>query len=292
LAISSGGVITGTPGGASAGSYTVVVTVTDSASNTATKSYPLTVNAISSVPTITGATAATEGQAFIGPNVWVSIYGTNFASTGFTDTWTNELKAAPNTLPIMLDNVTVNIGGDAAYVSFISATQINVLAPNIGLGPVQVTVTTAAGTSSAVTVTSQQDVPGFFEWPNNQPIATHLNYSDAAAPGTFPGVTTVPAAPGETILLWGSGFGLTSPTFPYGVPIPSTPTFMTSSNVSATLNGAPMTVIQNQAFLTAGAAGLFQIAVTLPTPLANGSYPLIVTINGIASPALMLTVQN
>jgi uncharacterized protein (TIGR03437 family) len=177
-------------------------------------------------------------------------------------------------------------------VEFISATQINVLTPNIGFGPLQVTVTTSAGTSNAITVTSQQYVPGLFELPNNQPVATHSNYQDAAAPGTFAGVATTPAAPGETIVVWGSGFGNTTPSFPYGVAIPSTTPYQSTSNVSATLNGVPVTVYQNAAFLAPGNAGLFQIGITVPTPLANGSYPLIVTINGIPSPALMLTVQN
>jgi uncharacterized protein (TIGR03437 family) len=287
------GAITGTPAGSAGGTYTVVVTVTDSSSNSAAKTYTLTINSLSNVPTITGVSANTEGQSMIAPNTWVSIYGTNFTTTGFTDTWTHLLTTPTTNLPTTLDGVMVNIGGQNAYVEFISATLINVLTPNIGFGSMQVTVTTSAGTSNAVTVTSQQDVPGLFTWPNNQPVATHAaNYSDAAAPGTFAGVTTVPAAPGETIVLWGSGFGTTNPAFPYGVAIPSTATYQTTANVSATLNGAPVTVYQNAAFLSAGSAGLFTIGVTLPTPLANGSYPLIVTINGIPSPALNLTVQN
>ncbi len=286
------GAISGTPAASSAGPYTVVVTVTDSSSATATKSYSLTISSTSIVPVITGVTAATEGQAAIGPNTWVTIYGTNFTATGVTDTWTKLLPNANSPLPTTLDNVMVNIGGQQAYVEYISPGQINVLAPNIGLGPVQVTVTTAAGTSNAITVTSQQTVPGIFTWPNNQPVATHSTFQDAAAPGTFAGVTTTPAAPGETIILWGSGFGTTSPAFPYGVPIPSTTTYQSTANVSATLNGVPVPVYQNAAFLSGGNAGLFQIAITLPTPLANGSYPVIVTINGIPSPALQLTIQN
>jgi uncharacterized protein (TIGR03437 family) len=289
---STTGAISGTPSGNAGGSYTVVVTVTDSSSNAATKTYTLSIASSTTVPVITGVSAATEGQNLIGPNVWVTIYGTSFTTAGFTDTWTHLLTTATSPLPTALDGVMVSIGGQQAYVEYVSAGQINVLAPNVGFGPLQVTVTTAAGTSNAITITSQQNVPGLFTWPNNQPVATHSNYQDAAAAGTFTGTTTTPAAPGETIVIWGSGFGLTSPTFPYGVAIPSTSVYQTTSNVSATLNGAPVTVYQNAAFLTAGNAGLFQIGITLPTPLANGSYPLIVTINGISSPALMLTVQN
>jgi uncharacterized protein (TIGR03437 family) len=293
------GAITGTPAASAVGTASVVVTVTDSSSATATKSYSLTVNpGVSTVPVIASVSASTEGQTLIAPNTWVSIYGSNFATAGFTDTWTHAIStSSTGALPTTLDGVSVMVGGQAAYVAYLSASQINVLTPNVGFGPLQVTVANAAGTSNAVTITSQQDVPGFFEWPsgctsNCQPVATHADYSDAVANGTFAGVTTVPAAPGETIVLWGSGFGTTTPAIPYGVAVPSTPVFDTTAAVSATLNGAPVTVYQGLAFLTAGNAGLFQMGLTVPAGLANGSYPLIVTINSIPSPALMLTVHN
>lgn len=288
------GVISGTPASGTAGPYTVVVTVTDTNSTTATKSYSLTINpGVSSVPVITSISTSTEGQSIVAPNTWVSVYGSNFEPAGFIpDTWTNTIKASTTgALPIVLDGVSVMVGGVPAYVAYVSTTQINVLTANIGFGPLQVTVTTVTGgTSLSASVTSQQVIPGLFEWPNNQPVATHENYQDAAAPGTFAGLTTVPAAPGETIILWGSGFGPTSPANPFGVAIPATPTYPTTSNVSVMFNNAPLTVYENLAFLTAGSAGLFQVAVTLPATIANGSYPLSVTIGGVSSPPLMLTV--
>jgi uncharacterized protein (TIGR03437 family) len=298
---SSTGAITGTPSGTVASVNTVVVTVTDSSTATATKTYTLTVNpAASSAPVITSVSSSTEGQALIAPNTWVSVYGSNFEAAGFIpDTWTNSIKAsATGALPTTLDGVSVMVGGVAAYVAYVSATQINVLMPNIGLGPLQVTVTnTASGTSNAVTITSQTLDPGIFEYPsgctsNCPPIATHADYTPAQANGVIAGLTTVPAAPGETIILWGSGFGPTTPAIPYGTAVPSTPVFSTSSNVSATLNGAPITVYQNLAYLTSGIAGVYQIGVTVPAGLANGTYPLVTTINGVSSPTLYLVVHN
>jgi large repetitive protein len=301
---SSTGAITGTPGAGTAGTTNVVVTVTDSNSATATKTYSLTTNpGPSVVPVLTGVSAAAEAQNLVAPNTWVTIYGSNFTAAGFTDNWTHSIESSSSgSLPISLDGVSVMVGGQPAFVAYISTTQINVLTANIGFGPLQVTVQTSGGTSNAVMITSQQDVPGFFEWPNasgnspgdssQQPVATHQDYSDAAANGTFPGTTTVPAKPGEIIILWGSGFGPTTPANPFGVAIPSTPTFNTSSNVSVTLNGAPVTVYQNQAFLTPGNAGLFQLGITIPSGLANGAYPLVVSINSVSSPTLTLTVHN
>jgi uncharacterized protein (TIGR03437 family) len=273
----------------------VVVTVTDSSSNTATKTYSLTISpGVSLLPIITSVSASTEGQSFIAPNTWISVYGSNFEPANFQDTWTNSITASKTgALPTTLDAVSVMVGGVPGYVSYVSATQVNVLTGNIGFGPLQVTLMNTAGTSNAVTITSQQDIPGFFEWPNSQPVASHFsNNQDAAAPGTFATLTTVPAAPGEVIILWGSGFGPTSPTNPFGVAVPATSVYQTTGNVTVMFNNAPIAVYENLAFLTAGNAGLFQVAVTLPTPLANGSYPLSVTVGGITSAPLMLTVQN
>lgn len=297
------GVISGTPAANSAGAYTVVVTVTDSNGATATRSYPLTIGSgPTNLPVIGTISTSAGGQSVVAPNTYVSLYGSNFAGAGFTDTWTTYIKNNNGNLPTTLDGVTVTAGGQYAYISYISATQINVLLPNVGLGPLQFVVTTTNGSSNQVMVNSQQYVPEYFEWPNaagnipndstRQPIATHLDYTYAAANGTFAGTTTVPAKPGETILLWGDGFGPTTPAFPFGVAIPTTATYNTSNNVTVTLNGAPITVISNVATLSPGFAGLFQMGVTIPASLANGTYPIIATINGVSSPTLTLTVHN
>jgi uncharacterized protein (TIGR03437 family) len=242
------------------------------------------------LPVISSVSTSAGGQALVAPNTWISIYGTNFAGAGSIANWTVPASGA---LPTQLANVTVTIGGTQAYVEFLSATQINVLAPNIGLGPVNVVVTTTVGASAPFSVTSQTFAPGFFAWPNNQPVATHLNFTYAVANGTFTGATTVPAAPGETIVLWGSGDGPTSPAIPFGTTVPATGTYATTNNVTVSINNAPATVVGSVAYLTAGNAGLYQVSVIVPAGLANGSYPVSVTVSGVTSPNnLLLTVHN
>jgi uncharacterized protein (TIGR03437 family) len=51
-------------------------------------------------------------------------------------------------------------------------------------------------------------------------------------------------------------------------------------------------VYDNVATLAPGNAGLFQIGVTIPASLPNGSYPIITSIDGVTSPTLTLTVHN
>ncbi|HUB82157.1 MAG TPA: putative Ig domain-containing protein, partial [Bryobacteraceae bacterium] len=295
------GTISGTPTGGGASTANITVTVSDTTGATATMSYTMTVNPAPGSPTINSVSTAAGGQAFIAPNTWVSIYGTNFTAPNFTDDWTQSIKNSPTgALPVMLDNVSVMVGGIPAYVYTLSATQINVLTPNIGFGPLAVTVTNVNGTSNAVMVTSQSEIPAFFPWPNaagqmpgdtsEQPVATHADYTLAAANGTF-STPTVPAAPGETIILWGSGFGTTSPINPFGtaVPIAGGP-FVTTGTVSVTLNNAPVTVYNNSAVLAPNLAGVFQLGITIPSSLANGTYPITVTVNGVTSNTLSLAV--
>ena len=51
-----------------------------------------------------------------------------------------------------------------------------------------------------MSVTSQTFAPGFFQWLNSQPVATHVDFTDAMKNGTYTGLTTVPAAPGEFVI--------------------------------------------------------------------------------------------
>jgi uncharacterized protein (TIGR03437 family) len=177
-------------------------------------------------------------------------------------------------------------------VQYVSSTRIQVLTPpDLGLGTVSVQVTNSNGTSAAVSVTSQQFAPGFFEWLNSQPVATHVDFTDAMKNGTYSGFTTVPAAPGEYIILWGSGFGPTNPATPNGTVVPSTATYFVTTIPTLTLNGQTMTYYATA--LAPGFVGLYQVVAQVPASTPNGDWPVIATVNGISSPTgILLTVHN
>ena len=260
-----------------------------------TKQYTLTPAVSGPVPAISSA-GVVNGASFqpgVVPNSWITIQGTDLAST--TDTWADSIVAGK--LPTTLDHVSVSVGGMPAYVYYISATQINALAPNIGTGSVSVTVTNGSNTSAAATATSTTVGPAFFTWnPGNQPVATHASDTSgtptawAVKNGTFSGVTNTPAKPGEAIILWGTGFGPTSPTAPVGVQIPSGTIYYTANPVTVSINGTPAAVYATA--LSPGFAGLYQVVVTVPSSMGNGDFPLVATINGASSPSVTLTVHN
>jgi uncharacterized protein (TIGR03437 family) len=240
-------------------------------------------------PAIASSSGVLNGASFqpgISPGSWITINGTNLSST--TDTWVNSI--VKGTLPTSLDGVSVMVGDQPAYIEYISPTQINAVVPNVAVGSVPVTVTTAIGTSPAVMAQLSAEQPAFFQW-GTYAVATLQNFSIAVKNGTFAGTTTVPAAPGDVIILWGTGFGSTSPSAPAGQETPSNTTYNTANTVSVTVGGKPATVYG--AALAPGYAGLYQIAIQIPASLANGDYPVVATINGAQSPSTtLITVQK
>jgi uncharacterized protein (TIGR03437 family) len=99
----------------------------------------------------------------------------------------------------------------------------------------------------------------------------------------------VPAKPGETIILWGTGFGPTTPAAPVGNVVPASPAYNTSTLPTVTLNNSAVTVLG--AALSPGAAALYQVDIQVPSSMANGDWPLQVSIGGVTSPlGLILSV--
>ena len=218
-------------------------------------------------------------QQGVPANSWVSIKGTNLASQ--TDDWSHSI--VNGALPTSLDGVSVTMGGKPAYLYFVSPGQLNVLAPDVPAGPLNVTVTTAGGTSAAFATTASAYGPAFFTWPNNQVVATRQDYSYAVKAGTFAGAATVPAKPGDVIILWATGFGPTLPAAPLGAPVPPSGGYPTASAPTVTINNTPATVYG--AALAPGSAGLYQIAIQVPGNIADGDWPIQATVGNIASPA-------
>jgi uncharacterized protein (TIGR03437 family) len=121
--------------------------------------------------------------------------------------------------------------------------------------------------------------PAFFVWPSGQPVATHTDFTWAVKNGTFAGTTTVAAKPGETIILWGTGFGPTNPPAPVGIQVPATATYSTTTLPSITVLATAATVYG--AALAPGYAGLYQLAFQVPAGFPDGDYPIFGSIGGI-----------
>jgi uncharacterized protein (TIGR03437 family) len=247
-------------------------------------SIPISVPAVDAGGVVSGASF----QSGIVPGSWLTIKGANLSPVA-SDTW--EKAIVNGKLPTSLDGVSVNVGSKPAYVYFISPGQINVQAPDVGTGPVPVTVTTPGGTSVAVTATVAAQSPAFFLWPGTQAVATrNSDGSLAVKNGTFTGATTAAAKPGDVLILWGTGFGPTIPPVPAGIQVPSDQVYNTSpvtikiGTVDAQVFGAA---------LSPGYAGLYQVAIQVPASMADGDYALKATVSGVTSPdGVILSVKK
>lgn len=228
----------------------------------------------SAVPVVTSVVNGASFQAGIAPNCWVTVRGTNLAPK--TDTWNNAIIGGQ--LPPILDGVSVTIGGSPAYVEYISDTQINVVTgADLATGVLPVVVTTPTGASAAFSVYSSTYSPAFFVWPGNQPVASHAtDFSWAAKAGTFSGANTIAAKPGETIILWGTGMGPTSPPAPIGKQVSGGPYTTPLPTIMILATNAKV----YGAALATGYAGLYQLAFQIPADFPDGDYPINGTIGG------------
>jgi len=242
--------------------------------------------AIASVgPAITAVLNGASLLPGITPNAWATVKGTCLAS--LTNTWD---KAIVNgKLPVNLNDVAVTVAAKAGYVYYVSPTQINFVVPDIGFGPQQVVVTNGSLSSPPFSVTSTQYGPAFFAWPANQVVATRQDFTWAVKDGTFSGATTIAAKPGEVIILWGTGFGPTSPATPVGVQVPLDAIYSTPPP-TVSVNNLPATVYGSA--LAPGNAALYQVAFQVPTSLADGDWPVVATIGGAQSPSIVLSVKK
>jgi uncharacterized protein (TIGR03437 family) len=256
--------------------------------HTYTARYSLTSPSAVPVPQPAISTGGVFNAAGFQPGVsagsWVTIQGSNLA--GNTRSWTED-DFEGGALPTHLDGVSVKIDGKAAFVAFISPSQVNVQAPaDSALGPVPVEVTVNGSTSSPGTAQLQAVSPALFLWAGKYAVATHPDFSPAAPAGLFPAVTTVPAKPGESIVLWGTGFGATTPTVAPGIVPPASPLANVANPVTLTIGNISATVVG--AAISPGSPGLYQIAVQVPASVPDGDLPVVVQVNGVQSSSNVL----
>ncbi|MFN7919277.1 MAG: IPT/TIG domain-containing protein [Bryobacteraceae bacterium] len=231
--------------------------------------------AAASRPTLVAVGGVTHG-ATLRPGAasggWVTLHGSALSSS--TRTW-RDAEIVNGKLPESLDGVSVKINGQAASVYYVSPTQINVLAPEaLTDGNVQVTVTNGSATSDVVSVAFNKLNPGFFQFPDQNVAAVRADGTYVGPSGLMQGVTTVAAKPGDTLLLFGTGFGPTSPSHVPGQVIASPLPAVNSVRVQIHNQLVPV------AFAGLISAGLYQFNILVPD-LADGDYPVTAEVGGV-----------
>jgi uncharacterized protein (TIGR03118 family) len=227
---------------------------------------------------------AADTQSSIAPNTFISIFGANLAPV--TRNWTTT-DFAGTALPTALSGVSVTVNGKPAFVYYISPKQIDVLTPvDTATGPVDVVVTSNTMPSTTASVSLQQFSPALFLLKDGKSLAAlHASGGVVGAATLYPGVST-PAKAGETIVLFGTGFGQTNPAIANGQIVTAPAVCVNTPTVS--FGGTPAQV----AFAGLVSAGVYQFNVVVPGTAKAGDIPVTISMGPATSAAgTIITVQ-
>jgi len=225
-----------------------------------------TINSGGVVPIFSTATTVEQGS-------WISIYGTNFASAN--SVW----DGVTFPIPTSLGNVSVNIDSQPAFMYVVSPTQINVQVPNDSTtGSVPVTVTTLSGTATS-SVTLAAYAPSFSVYNGKYAAAIVVTPTGYNLIGP-----SQPVKAGQTLVLYGVGFGATSPALQAGLQV--TTAAMSTVLPTITIGGVKAQVVYGGVVET----GLFQFNVIVPSGAGTGDQPVIATFpGGVSTPTGVYT---
>jgi len=235
---------------------------------------------VPSIRSSSGVISASGFGAFaaVAPGSWIEIYGRNLAST--TASWSGP-DFNNGVAPTSLQGVSVSIGGQPAFVNYISPGQIDALLPsNAMTGAAPIIVTNANGTSDPfyVTVSATQPsllAPTTFMIGGKQYVAAFNPDGTFALPqNAIVGVSSTAATPGQTVVMYGIGFGPVSD----GVTAGTLPTQQDSLTLPLVVSFGTTNAQLAYAGLAMGLTGLYQINVVVPQVSANSAEPITFTL--------------
>ena len=190
----------------------------------------------------------------------------------------------------------MTIAGKRAYINFVSPGQVNVQVPSdVPTGLQQLVVTTAGGNSAVYNITVNARQPGLLAPPvfringSQHVVALFSNTLTYVLPATIAGIATARARPGDTLTLYGIGFGQVTPVIPAGQIVELTNALQ--STLQITFADVPATI--TYAGLSPGFVGLYQINVVVPPVAASDTVPLAFRLAGdVGSQNLVIAVRN
>jgi len=230
------------------------------------------------------------------PGSYLEIFGGNLADS--TIDWGESF--VNNTAPTSLGGVSVTIGGQRAFVSFVSPTQVNVQVPStVSLNQTLSVVLTSKGQTTASVpmfvrrLSGGLLAPAQFKVNGKQYVyASKGNSGTIASNGALAGIPAAPAVPGETLVMFGSGFGDMSPiNVPIAGQIPQALGNTLQHPITVRIGGIDARVIFQG--VVPPFVGLYQFNIVVPPDAPAGDLTLEVIQNGqpIAQ-TLFLPVQR
>jgi uncharacterized protein (TIGR03437 family) len=215
-----------------------------------------------------GATYASGGLV---PGSWAQVKGAGLSPV--SRTWgAADFQGLGNKLPTSLNGVSVTVNNTPAAVYFVDPRQISFQVPNGVAGTASVQVINNGQSSNVVLAPAAASAPGIFPVianGTNYPAAVFLDGKYVGDPAVNPAFRK--AKPGDPVQLFATGLVAT----PAGV----LPSQQGVNGVTVTVGSATVPA----SFAGLVAVGEFQINFTVPQ-LADGVYPISISVNGVSSP--------
>jgi uncharacterized protein (TIGR03437 family) len=222
---------------------------------------------------LNGASFSTTGPG-VTPGSIVSLFGERLAAS--------TAQAAATPLPTTLAGASVTVAGRAAPIFYASPAQVNIQIPyETPAGQAQIVATVGGVASAALSVNIVASAPGIFTFGTNRAVVQNQDFSVNTAEN--------PAQAGSVItayLTGGGGFDNAN-RLQTGAPTPAVPLNQITLPAGATIGGQSAEILFLG--LTPGLIGVVQANLRVPN-LASGTYPLVVTMGGVASNGPLVTV--
>jgi uncharacterized protein (TIGR03437 family) len=230
----------------------------------------------------------------VAPGSWIEIYGFNLAAA--PRLWAGS-DFSGTSAPTSLDGTSVIIGGQNAFIDYISPGQVNAQVPsNVGTGTQQVIVKTPGGTTGASSITVNATQPGLLAPSSFNVGGTQYAvalFSDGVTyvlpPGAIAGLPSRRAQPGDTITFYGVGFGPVIPSVPAGQIVQQ------NNSLASLFQVKFASAIASVSYdgLAPGEIGSYQFNVTVPTVPSSDAVPVTFTLGGVAGlQTLYIAVQS
>ncbi|MFN7993661.1 MAG: hypothetical protein U0Q18_08680 [Bryobacteraceae bacterium] len=214
-----------------------------------------------------------KNLATFAPGELVEIYGTNLSKV------TGDLSGWPGgSLPQVFNGVSVTLGGQAGRILYVSPFQVDAaFAFETPTGSQALTLNNGNGDSAPMSINVQAIAPAIY------PIVfKNANFSLIGSSN--------PAKAGDVIVLYATGMGQTTPVLTTGEVVPAGPPFFNTAPVTVSIGGKNAGVIYSIA-APPYVAGLYQMAVTVPSGLGPGTVAIVASAGGLNSNTVSIPVQ-
>jgi uncharacterized protein (TIGR03437 family) len=219
---------------------------------------------------VVNAASLTAGP--VAPSSLISIFGSKLADTE---------PGSVTGLPGSLGGTTLSINGKAAPLLFVSPSQINAQVPfGVPPGPSVATLQVTNMPAVSIEFSVVSVAPGIFTSGGNQAWVRNADGS-LNTPGN-------PASAGSRVSVYLTGLGAAAPQVSDGEPALTAVALRAVYPVTARIGQYDATVIS--AGLRSGSVGVYQVDLLVPAT-EDGSYPLVVTVNGVASNARWISIS-